>query len=157
MALTGPTRQQVLQLMMTRLESKLAQTHVALTSPTRQQVLQLMMTRWGWYSLYGLWVSSISTKYSGKIFVAQIRLPQHYAYFSYPLLGGWGYRAKSYKREVKIKKANLRQFIFEKQSNIDCNSIKGCKKEVTVQLKIKNCWKISWWPSFISYTGMYII
>ena len=44
-ALTGPTRQQVLQLMMTRLESKLAQTHVALTGPTRQQVLQLMMTR----------------------------------------------------------------------------------------------------------------
>ena len=39
-----PTRQQVLQLMMTRLESKLAQTHVALTGPTRQQVLQLMMT-----------------------------------------------------------------------------------------------------------------
>ena len=30
---------------MTRLESKLAQTHVALTDPTRQQVLQLMMTR----------------------------------------------------------------------------------------------------------------
>ena len=45
MALTGPTGQQVLQLMMTRLESKLAQTHVALTGPTRQQVLQLMMTR----------------------------------------------------------------------------------------------------------------
>ena len=44
-ALTGPTRQQVLQLMMTILESKLAQTHVALTGPTRQQVLQLMMTR----------------------------------------------------------------------------------------------------------------
>ena len=44
-ALTGPTKQQVLQLMTTRLESKLAQTHVALTSPTRQQVLQLMMTR----------------------------------------------------------------------------------------------------------------
>ena len=44
-ALTGPTRQQVLQLMMTRLESKLAQTHVALTGPMRQQVLQLMMTR----------------------------------------------------------------------------------------------------------------
>ena len=44
-ALTGPTRQQVLQLMMTRLESKIAQTHVALTGPTRQQVLQLMMTR----------------------------------------------------------------------------------------------------------------
>ena len=44
-ALTGPTRQQVLQLMMTTLESKLAQTHVALTGPTRQQVLQLMMTR----------------------------------------------------------------------------------------------------------------
>ena len=43
--LTGPTRQQVLQLMMTRLESKLAQTHVALTGLTRQQVLQLMMTR----------------------------------------------------------------------------------------------------------------
>ena len=36
----------VLQLMMTRLESKLAQTHVALTGPTRQQVLQLMMTRY---------------------------------------------------------------------------------------------------------------
>ena len=31
--------------MMARLESKLAQTHVALTGPTRQQVLQLMMTR----------------------------------------------------------------------------------------------------------------
>ena len=30
---------------MTRFESKLAQTHVALTGPTRQQVLQLMMTR----------------------------------------------------------------------------------------------------------------
>ena len=30
---------------MTRLESKLAQTHVALTGPMRQQVLQLMMTR----------------------------------------------------------------------------------------------------------------
>ena len=30
---------------MTRLKSKLAQTHVALTGPTRQQVLQLMMTR----------------------------------------------------------------------------------------------------------------
>ena len=44
-ALTGPTRQQVLQLMMTRLESKLARTHVALTGPTRQQILQLMMTR----------------------------------------------------------------------------------------------------------------
>ena len=44
MALTGPTRQQVLQLMMIILESKLAQTHVALTGPTRQQVLQLMMT-----------------------------------------------------------------------------------------------------------------
>ena len=44
-ALTGPIRQQVLQLMMTRLESKLAQTHVALTGPMRQQVLQLMMTR----------------------------------------------------------------------------------------------------------------
>ena len=43
-ALTGSTRQQVLQLMMTRLESKLAQTHVALTGPMRQQVLQLMMT-----------------------------------------------------------------------------------------------------------------
>ena len=42
-ALTSPTRQQVLQLMVTRLESKLAQTHVALTGPTRQQVLQLMM------------------------------------------------------------------------------------------------------------------
>ena len=41
----GPTRQQVLQLMMTRLELKLAQTHVALTGPTRQQVLQLMMTK----------------------------------------------------------------------------------------------------------------
>ena len=39
-ALTGSTRQQVLQLMMTMLESKLAQTHVALTGPTRQQVLQ---------------------------------------------------------------------------------------------------------------------
>ena len=38
-ALTGPTRQQVLQLMITRLESKLAQTHVALIGPTRQQVL----------------------------------------------------------------------------------------------------------------------
>ena len=35
-ALTGPTRQQVLQLIMTRLESKLAQTHVALTGLTRQ-------------------------------------------------------------------------------------------------------------------------
>ena len=34
-----------LQLMMARLELKLAQTHVALTGPTRQQVLQLMMTR----------------------------------------------------------------------------------------------------------------
>ena len=44
-ALTGPTRQQELQLMMTRLKSKLAQTHVALTDPMRQQVLQLMMTR----------------------------------------------------------------------------------------------------------------
>ena len=44
-ALTGPTMQQVLQLMLTRLESKLAQTHVALTGPTMQQVLQLMMTR----------------------------------------------------------------------------------------------------------------
>ena len=44
-ALTGSTRQQVLQLMMTRLESKLSQTHVALTGPTRQQVLQLMITR----------------------------------------------------------------------------------------------------------------
>ena len=43
--LTAPTRQQVLQLMMTILESKLAQTHVALTGPKRQQVLQLMMTR----------------------------------------------------------------------------------------------------------------
>ena len=43
-ALTDPTRHQVLQLMMTILESKLAQTHVTLTSPTRQQVLQLMMT-----------------------------------------------------------------------------------------------------------------
>ena len=32
-------------LVMTRLESKLAQTHVALTGPTRQHVLQLMMTR----------------------------------------------------------------------------------------------------------------
>ena len=30
---------------MTRLELKLAQTHVALTGQTRQQVLQLMMTR----------------------------------------------------------------------------------------------------------------
>ena len=46
-ALTGPTRQQVLQLMMTRLESKLAQTHVVLTGPMRQQVLQLMMTTFG--------------------------------------------------------------------------------------------------------------
>ena len=45
MALTDPTRQQALQLMMTRLESKPAQTHVALTGPTRQQALQLMMTR----------------------------------------------------------------------------------------------------------------
>ena len=44
-ALTGPMRQQVLQLMMTKLKSKLAQTHVALTDPMRQQVLQLMMTR----------------------------------------------------------------------------------------------------------------
>ena len=44
-ALTGPKRQQALQLMMTRLESKLAQTHVGLTDPTRQQVLQLKMTR----------------------------------------------------------------------------------------------------------------
>ena len=44
-ALTSPTRQHVLQLMMTRLELKLAQTYVALTAPTRQQVLQLMMTR----------------------------------------------------------------------------------------------------------------
>ena len=44
-ALTGPRRQQVLQLVMTRLESKLGQTHVALTGPARQQVLQLMMTR----------------------------------------------------------------------------------------------------------------
>ena len=34
-----------MQLMMTRLELKLAQTHVALTGPTRQQVLHLMMTR----------------------------------------------------------------------------------------------------------------
>ena len=33
--------------MMTRLESKLAQTQVALTSPMRQQVLQLMMTTFG--------------------------------------------------------------------------------------------------------------
>ena len=38
-ALTGPTRQQVLQLMMTRLKSKPAQTHVALTGPMSQQVL----------------------------------------------------------------------------------------------------------------------
>ena len=45
MALTGPTMQQVLQLMLTRLESKLGQTHVSLTGPTMQQVLQLMMTR----------------------------------------------------------------------------------------------------------------
>ena len=30
--------------MMTRLELKLTQTHVALTGPTKQQVLQLMMT-----------------------------------------------------------------------------------------------------------------
>ena len=45
-ALTGPMRQQVLQLMMTRLESNLVQTHVALIGPTRQQVLQLMMTRY---------------------------------------------------------------------------------------------------------------
>ena len=30
---------------MTKLESQLAQIHVALTSPTRQQVLQLMMTK----------------------------------------------------------------------------------------------------------------
>ena len=44
-ALTDPTRQQVLQLIMTRLESKLAQTHVTLADPTRQQVLQLMMIR----------------------------------------------------------------------------------------------------------------
>ena len=43
-ALTGPTRQQVLQLMMTWLELKLAQTHIALTGLTREQVLQLMMT-----------------------------------------------------------------------------------------------------------------
>ena len=43
-ALTGPTRQQVLQLRMTRLESKLAQTRVVLTGSTKQQVLQLMMT-----------------------------------------------------------------------------------------------------------------
>ena len=42
--LTGPTTQQVLQLMMTRLESKVEQTHVTLTGLTRQQVLQLMMT-----------------------------------------------------------------------------------------------------------------
>ena len=44
-ALTGPTRQQLLQLMMAMLKSKLAQTHVALTGLTRQEVLQLMMTR----------------------------------------------------------------------------------------------------------------
>ena len=34
-----------MMLMMTKLESKLAQSHVALTGPTRQQGLQLMMTR----------------------------------------------------------------------------------------------------------------
>ena len=34
-----------LEYISTKLESKLAQTHVALTGPTRQQVLQLMMTR----------------------------------------------------------------------------------------------------------------
>ena len=45
MALTGSTKQHVLQLMMTRLEMELAQTHVALTGLTRQKVLQLMMTR----------------------------------------------------------------------------------------------------------------
>ena len=38
-ALNSPTRQQVLQLMMTWLELRLAQAHVALTGPMRQQVL----------------------------------------------------------------------------------------------------------------------
>ena len=61
-----------------------------------------------------------------------MRLPQYYAYFSYPSLEDCCYSARSYKREVKIKKTNPRQFNFEKQSNVDCNSIKGCKKEVTI-------------------------
>ena len=43
-ALTGPKKQQVLQLMMSIIELRLAQTHVALTGPKRQQVLRLMMT-----------------------------------------------------------------------------------------------------------------
>ena len=33
-------------------------------------------------------------------------LPEHYGYFSYPSLEGWGYSARSYKREIKIKKTN---------------------------------------------------
>ena len=61
-----------------------------------------------------------------------MKLPQHYAYFPYPSLKGCGYSARLCKREVKIKKTNLRQFNFEKQSNVDSNSIKGYKKEVTI-------------------------
>ena len=56
-------------------------------------------------------------------------LPQHYAYFSYPLLKGWVYPARSYKIEDKIKKTNLRQFNFEKRANVGCNSVNNCKKE----------------------------
>ena len=51
-----------------------------------------------------------------------MRLPQYYAYFSCLSLEGWGYSARRYKTEVKIKKTNLK--------NYD-NSIKTCK-EVTV-------------------------
>ena len=56
--LTGSTRQQVLQLMITRLESKLAQTHVALTGPTRQQVLQMMTRLLSNMTWAILWIST---------------------------------------------------------------------------------------------------
>ena len=39
-----------------------------------------------------------------------MRLPQHYAYFSCLSLEGWGYSARRYKTEVKIKKTNLKNY-----------------------------------------------
>ena len=64
-ALTGPTRQQVLQLMMTCTELKLAQTHVPLIGPTREEVLKLMMTCIKSNTLF--WFSSIINKHTANL------------------------------------------------------------------------------------------
>ena len=66
--------------MMTILESKLAQTHVALTGPTRQQVLQLIMTILEsklariHVALTGPWTFSKLTRKNGIIWILLIVL-----------------------------------------------------------------------------------